>query len=291
MKKKVIVLGAGGMAGHVITLQLRNESTSFNVIAISRNTNRLIPEIILDVTNFTELKKIIAEHKPDAIINCIGVLNKNAEDHPANAVLLNSYLPHFLEELTSGTQTKIIHISTDCVFSGKKGGYLENEHKDGEGYYAQTKALGEINNSKDLTIRTSIIGPELNEGGIGLFHWFSKQQGKINGYTNAFWTGVTTTQLALEVVKAITNDVTGLYHLVNEEKISKYSLLQLFSKIFENNTITEIIPESSYKSDKSLINTRKDFLFDIPSYETMVKEMRDWIVAHRSYYPHYEPVL
>ena len=170
MKKKVIVLGVGGMAGHVITLELRKRPQDFEVIAVSRANNLVAPDIILDVTDLQGLQNMLQQQDPDVIINCIGTLNQMAENDPANAILINSYLPHYLEQLTNDTDSRLIHISTDCVFSGKKGGYSENDVKDGAGYYAQTKAMGELNNKTDLTIRTSIIGPDLNANGIGLFN-------------------------------------------------------------------------------------------------------------------------
>jgi len=116
------------------------------------------------------------------------------------------------------TAVKIIQISTDCVFSGKDGGYKEDSFRDGDTIYARTKALGEINNNKDLTIRTSIIGPDINEDGIGLFHWFMKQSGTIYGFRNAYWTGVTTIELAKGIEKFIEYNVTGIYHFVPTEK-------------------------------------------------------------------------
>ena len=159
--KKIIVLGSNGMAGHIVTLGLRTEIQKYDVIAVARTNSPAKPNILLDMTDFDALANLIKTSKADIIINCIGLLNKNAEDKIDQAILLNSYFPHFLETITKNTTTKVIHISTDCVFSGNKGGYRENDIKNGIGFYAQSKALGEIVNQKDLTIRTSIIGPGL----------------------------------------------------------------------------------------------------------------------------------
>ncbi len=291
MKKKIIVLGAGGMAGHVITLELRKRPQDFEVIAVSRANNLVASDIILDVTDLQGLQNMLQQQNPDVIINCIGTLNQMAENDPANAILINSYLPHYLEQLTKDTDSRLIHISTDCVFSGKKGSYVETDIKDGQGYYAQTKALGEVINDKDLTIRTSIIGPELNENGIGLFNWFAKQQGNISGYTQAYWTGVTTTELARAVVTVIEQKITGLYHLVNTEKISKFSLLKIFLQTFKNSIVTEIVASDNYQSDKSLINTRTDHKLYVPTYTTMVEDMKIWMTGHKELYPHYAGIL
>jgi len=188
---------------------------------------------------------------------------------------LNSYLPRFLEKKYMNTKVKIIQISTDCVFSGKTGNYTEDSFRDGDSIYARTKTLGEINNNKDLTIRTSIIGPDINEDGIGLFQWFMNQKGTIYGFKNAYWTGVTTIELAKGIEKLIKNDVAGLYHFVPNEKISKYNLLNIIAEIFNRN-IT-IIPKEDYYVDKSLINTRTDFKYVIPTYREMIEEMKSWI--------------
>ena len=272
--KKILVLGIKGMAGHVIfkSLPLLGD---YEVYGIARNVTANSNVINLDVTNIEELNKII-DLKFDAIINCIGILNKDAEDNPQKAIWFNSYFPHFLETLTKNTKAKVISISTDCVFSGKKGGYSENDFKDGQGFYAQSKALGEIENNKDLTIRTSIIGPELNEDGIGLFHWFMQQKKETNGYTQAFWSGITTVELAKVIDKAIQQNITGLMVVAGENKIDKYSLLTLFNKIFRNNSIT-INKNYTYKVDKSMHSVRTDFEYSVPSYEDMIVEMKKWI--------------
>ncbi len=285
MSKSIIVLGANGMAGHVITTGLREDIKGYNIIAVARNSSIINPDVLLDVSDFDGLKNLIHQNKPDVIINCIGLLNKTAEENPDQAILINSYLPHFLESATSNTKTKVIHISTDCVFSGDEGSYTEDSFKNGRGYYAQSKALGEINNTKDLTFRTSIIGPELNQKGIGLLHWFLNQENEINGYTKAFWTGITTIELLNAIKYVLENDISGLYHLVYPEKISKFNLVGIFNEVF--NAGLKIVPYDGYKVDKSLVNTRKDFSFKVKNYVEMVQEMKKWINEHKELYAHY----
>ena len=285
MSKSVIVLGSNGMAGHVIATGLLEDINNYNVISVARSSSMITPTIILDVSDFVGLKSLINSNNPDAIINCIGVLNKTAEDNPDQAVLINSYLPHFLESITKNTKTKVIHISTDCVFSGEEGAYIESSFRNGSGFYAQTKALGELNNSKDLTFRTSIIGPELNQNGIGLFHWFANQNSEIKGYTNVFWTGVTTIELLNAIKVAMNSDLVGLYHLVNAEKISKLNLITILNEVFGRGL--SIIPYDRYTIDKSLINTRTDFSFHVKGYNEMILEMKKWISDHKELYPHY----
>jgi dTDP-4-dehydrorhamnose reductase len=214
----------------------------FDVFSISRSADPILNHFRCDVTDFKSVHQILEEVVPDFIINCVGLLNKTAEDNPADAILINSYFPHFLESLTKKTQTRIIHISTDCVFSGYEGNYTEVSTKNGIGFYAQSKALGEVINNKDLTIRTSIIGPEINSNGIGLFHWFSQQKREVKGYKNALWTGITTIEL-LNALKIIVKEdkLTGLYHLVNNNKISKYKNFKSKNFRFNSKIMAPII--------------------------------------------------
>lgn len=284
MKKKIIVLGANGMAGHIIKLGLQAVD-NFDVISVARSSSLVFPTKVFNVTEFEKLSDLIKLEMPDIIINCIGILNKTAEENPEQAVLINAYLPHFLESLTKGSLIKVIHISTDCVFSGKEGNYLESSFKDGIGFYSQSKSLGELNNKKDLTFRTSIIGPELNKDGIGLFNWFVNQKNEVNGYSAAYWTGITTLELLNAIKQAIEEDLSGLYHLVFSQKISKLELLNIINTEFSLGL--KIIPNDNYLVDKSLCNTRNDFGFKVKSYAIMIKEMHEWILNNKRLYPHY----
>ncbi|MBP4137811.1 dTDP-4-dehydrorhamnose reductase family protein [Flavobacterium geliluteum] len=272
--KKVLVIGIKGMAGHILFKSLP-QLGEYDLYGIARNFESTDKTFNLDVSNIEELKKII-DSNFDIIINCIGILNKDAEDNPDKAIWFNSYFPHLLESLTKNTKTKVISISTDCVFSGKKGNYTESDVRDGEGFYAMSKAMGEIENEKDLTIRTSIIGPELNNNGIGLFHWFMQQKEGVNGYSQAFWSGITTIELAKVIHQAILQDIKGLIIVAGKNKIDKYSLLKLFNRIFRNDAL--IVSENSkYKVDKSMKSLRTDFDYSVPSYEEMILEMKQWI--------------
>lgn len=281
---KLLILGATGMAGHTLSIYLKE--VGHDVTTFSRRGFDCCNHIKGDVTELNLLKKVVLEGNYDAIINAIGILNKDAEDNKSLAVLLNSYLPHYLGEITQNTKTKIIHMSTDCVFSGKTGNYTEDSLKDGETFYDQSKALGELVNNRDLTFRTSIIGPDMSKSGIGLFNWYMKQEGQINGFTKAIWTGVTTLTLAKAMEKALEENLTGLYHLVNNQRINKFELLNLFNKHIKEDPIS-IMPSDRVMPDKSLINTRSDFSFSIPSYEQMIIEMKEWIKSHKELYPHY----
>jgi dTDP-4-dehydrorhamnose reductase len=274
---KALILGADGMLGHVVKLYFQEQG--YEVKGTSRSDSQ---DLVFDaMLNMSDLDKYIDDFVPDAVVNCIGILNKVAEENHSLAVMVNSYLPNYLDELCKDKKVKFVHISTDCVFDGKSGEYTENSFKDATSYYGLSKSLGEINNDTNVTLRTSIVGPDINGQGIGLFQWFMNQENEANGFDKAIWTGVTTIELAKAIEKAIQNNLTGLRHVVNNGKIDKYSLLELFKKYF--NKDIEIKRKSDYKSDKSLIRST-DFDFGVPSYEQMIKEMSDWVKKHNNLY-------
>jgi dTDP-4-dehydrorhamnose reductase len=283
--KKVLVLGCKGMAGHVIKHYFESLG-GYQVWGVARGVKAEANLISLNVSNTKKLENILKKTSFDVVINCIGLLNKIAEDNHELAVWYNSYLPQLLASYGKKYNFKLIHISTDCVFSGNEGGYKENSFKNGIGFYAQSKALGEVHNCKDLTFRTSIIGPELKQNGIGLFHWFMNQSDEVFGFSEAYWSGVTTIELAKGIHEAIKQDLNGLYHFVNNSKICKFDLVKEFNSTFRDGEIN-IISKSDYKVDKSLINTRNDFNYTITSYQIMIKEMKNWILDYKKLYKHY----
>lgn len=278
--KKIIVLGALGMAGHIMSEYL-DSLNEYEVLGVARTEGKLIHKVI-DVSNFSDLEEYLNKVKPDFVINCIGILVQQSKDNLSTAILINSYLPHFLAELGKQLNYKLIQISTDCVYSGKDGQYTENSFRDGDDNYARTKALGEVINDKDLTIRTSIIGPGLKTNSTGLLDWFFKQSVEVKGYTKAYWTGVTTLELAKATHQFIQQNITGLYHLCPEHKISKFDLLKIFAKVWHKEI--RIIPFADYTVDKSLVCTRTDFKYIRHDYLTMLNELKAWVDNHPTYY-------
>ncbi|WP_094603859.1 hypothetical protein SPSIL_042710 [Sporomusa silvacetica DSM 10669] len=279
-----IVFGANGMAGHTISIYLKEQG--HKVTAFTRQPFPFCKNIIGDISDLKMVEEAVEKSEFDAVINCIGILNQSAEDNKHQAVLINSYLPHYLSHITRNSKTKIIQMSTDCVFSGKSGNYHESSLRDGETFYDRSKALGELENDKDLTFRNSIIGPDMNKNGIGLFNWFMRQRGEIKGYEKAIWTGVTTFTLAKAMEKATRDNLVGLYNLVNNDTINKYDMLNLFNKYFKNDQLI-INKSDDVILNKSLINNRTDFDFVVPSYENMIKDIKDWIQDHKKLYQHY----
>ncbi|MDC2153846.1 SDR family oxidoreductase [Bacteroides thetaiotaomicron] len=281
---KILVLGAFGMAGHTVALYFKEQG--YEVHAFARRPFPYCMWIQGDAFDIENLKTIVTTGRYDVVINCIGLLNQFAESAPEKAIYINSYLPHLIVSWLKDTSTRFIQMSTDCVFAGNTGPYDEESFPDGKSYYDRTKALGEVNDDKNLTFRNSIIGPDINENGIGLFHWFMQQNGSINGFTKAIWTGVTTLTLAKAMECAIRTDLSGLYNLVNNDSINKYDLLCLFNQYFRNNELT-IKQSDKLVLDKTLLCKRTDFDFVVPSYEQMIIEMKEWVNNHKEIYPLY----
>lgn len=281
---KFFVCGCNGMAGHTISLYLQEQG--HDVYGFDLKESKYIRSFAGNAFDTPTIAKIIKEGNYDSVINCIGVLNQFAEQNHALASFLNSYFPHFLAKTTEGTDTQVIHMSTDCVFSGKKGAYIEDDFPDGITFYDRSKALGELNDDKNITLRNSIVGPDINPNGIGLLNWFLHQEGEINGYTKAIWTGQTTLQLAKTMEQAAKEKAHGLYNTVPDYGISKYELCKLFNHYFRNDSIV-INPIEGVNADKSLKRTHFEFDYRIPDYDVMVSELAEWVKKHREMYPHY----
>ena len=279
--KKVLLFGATGMAGHVVYYYLQSTG-KYNITNVVFRIPLTADSIIVDVTDRNAVTKVIADVNPEIIINCVGVLVEGAKRYPDNAILINAYFPHLLKKLSDEIGAKLIHISTDCVFSGKKGNYTEEDIPDAQDVYGRSKALGEIINDKDLTIRTSIIGPELKKNGEGLFHWFMMQQGSVNGFKTAIWGGVTTLELAKAICVAIDSEISGLIHLTNGVGISKLELLNLFKEIWHKQDIN-ILPYNANDVDKSIAKSNK-FDYVVSDYKSMLVELYDWMSTHEEIY-------
>lgn len=281
---RFLVLGASGMAGHTISLYLQERG--HDVAGLARRPVSFVPSIIGDVGDASLLEKTISKGEYDIVVNAIGILNADAENHKDRAVYLNAYLPHQLAVLTSDLPTRVFHMSTDCVFAGNTGPYSEQSFPDGKTFYDRSKALGELNDGKNLTLRNSIVGPDINENGIGLFNWFMKQSGTIKGFTRAMWTGLTTLELAKAMEACALDGSVGLVNMVPEGNISKFDLLGLFNKHMRGSEVT-IEADEEFALDKTLVRTNMAPSYRPSSYEQQVCEMAAWIACHRNLYPHY----
>jgi len=286
LKDKVLVLGSAGLIGHQVYNYLK-DSGNYELHNISYQNKIQNDTILLDARDEKIFIDKITSIRPHYIVNCIGILINGSDTDPENAIFLNSYMPHRLARLADKINAKLIHISTDCVFSGdKKEPYVETDEKDGRGVYAKTKGLGEVINDKHLTLRTSVVGPELKSDGEELFHWFMNQSDDISGFTKAIWSGVTTIELAKAVKWSIDHHITGLYHVTNNSSISKYDLLQLFKKYTKKDIGIKSVDGKNV--DKSFIDTRLLMNYQIPSYDEMISDMASLIVNNRALYSQYK---
>lgn len=283
-KKRILLFGATGMAGHMVYHYLK-DTGRYEMYNTVFRTKLTADSLVVDVRERKAVEAAVRQTQPDIILNCVGALVRESHEQPANAVLLNAWFPHALKQLADEAGAKLIHISTDCVFSGRKGHYTESDFRDADDVYGRSKALGEIVDDKDLTLRTSIIGPELKRNGEGLFHWFMSQTGQVQGYKTAIWGGVTTLELAKAIDAAIRQNLCGLVQLSNGEGISKHDLLCLCKQVWERDDI-EILPVNANGVDKSIAHSVR-FNYAVPSYEEMLLEQRAWMETHPSLYEQY----
>lgn len=280
---KFLVIGCNGMVGHVVALHLQEKG--HNVLGYDEDESALVQCAVGSPKDTDNIDKIISEGEFDAVINCTAVINQFAEEDKAKAAFINSYLPHFLESITADTSTIVVHRSTDCIFSGSRGSYGLNDTPDAASFYARTKAIGELVNDKDITIRTSLVGPEQEEDGISLLNWFLKQHGDVKGFANAIWTGLTTIEFAREIEYLVEHKAHGVFQCVPSNAISKYELLKLFDDRFPGDR--KMVKVDNQRVDKSLIQEIGNYGMIVPSYETMMDEMAQWIHDHASLYPEY----
>ena len=280
---KYFVIGCNSMVGHVVSLYLKEHN--HEVIGYDDKPSDLISSICGSLYDLTKLRQMIDNGQFHAVVNCSAVINQLAEEKKSHATFVNAFLPHFFEEITSSSTTIIIHRSTDCVFSGQRGRYDISDPPDGMSFYAQSKTLGEINNEKDITIRTSLVGPERERDGCGLFNWFANQTGEVRGFANSIWTGITTIEFAREIEYFVNQGAHGLFQCVPDKVISKYDLLKYFSThlVGDRNVIRV---ENDYV-DKSLLQNLGPYDLSIPDYEALFDDMFAWINAHKTLYEHY----
>lgn len=283
---RFLVLGASGMAGHTVAIYLKERG--YHVVGFSRRGVPFLEEqVVGDARDEALLAEAIGEGEFDAVVNCVGVLNQYAERDPEGATYLNGELPHVLARICEGTHARVFHMSTDCVFAGNTGPYTEDSVPDGETVYDRTKAAGELNDGRNLTLRCSIVGPDMRPDGIGLLNWFMAQKGPVKGYTGAIWTGLTTLELAKAMECAALEGARGLVNMVPPEPISKYNLLRLFNRELRGGRV-EIEPDGAVRLEKTLVRTNYDCSFRPKRYAEQVAEMAEWICAHAGLYPHYE---
>jgi dTDP-4-dehydrorhamnose reductase len=293
--KKVMILGGTGMLGHVL-FRCLSEYPEYNVYATARSLTgvkekfpgrlqeRFHPDSV-DANYFDSLIRAISSIRPDIIINCIGIIKQlpGAGD-PLTAITINALLPHRISLIGRTAGARVIHISTDCVFNGKKGMYSENDQSNAEDLYGRTKFLGEVNDSHCVTLRTSIVGHELR-GRYGLVEWFLAQSQRVRGFRKAIYSGFPTIELAGIIHNYVLPNpgLTGVYH-VSSAPISKYNLLRLVAERYGKKI--EIEPGDDFVQDRSLDSTvfRRATGYQPPSWDKLVEMMHNDFLANRDFY-------
>jgi len=282
--KSVLVLGATGMLGNAMVRVLAEDS-GLSVVAAARSADavrRFAPDIGarfvggLDAESPDRLAALIAEVQPQVVVNCIGLIKQLASGQEVlAAVPINSLLPHRLATLCALADARLIHISTDCVFTGEKGDYRESDRPDATDVYGLSKYLGEVRGQNAITLRTSIIGRELGSRN-GLVEWFLGESGSVKGFAKAIFSGFPTVELARIVRDLVLPrpDLHGLYH-VSAEPITKLDLLRLVAKAYGKEI--EIVPDETLVIDRSLNSDRfrAAVNYTPPAWPALVAAMRD----------------
>ena len=286
---KVLILGVTGMLGHAVfyTLSIKNDLDVFGTARSRKECNLLMQasgkdslleriQYDVDAENIEMFDRAISSIRPDIVINCIGLIKQApAGKEPLPNITFNAQFPHKIAEICQTMKARMIHISTDCVFDGKKGNYVEEDLPTARDYYGLTKYLGEVNYPHCITLRTSIIGHELKTH-RALVDWFLGEKAtSVNGYTQAIYTGLPTVELADVIYEYVIPhpELSGLYH-VSADPISKYELLKLIAG--EYNKDIAISAYDDFKCDRSLNSWRfrEKTGYRPPSWPELVSKMR-----------------
>ena len=285
MKKKILILGGSGLIGfgllkgissfsdYDVSSTLFNKVDKYSYIKKIKNINLYENINVLNLNKFINFLETLSV---DIIINCIGV-TKHVSDDPCTNIQINSYFPNFLSNHCYKKKIKLIHISTDCVFSGLTGSYIESDKPDATDIYGKSKSLGEVIYEKSLVIRTSTIGMEYKNKTNGLFNWFFNNKKKFcYGYENAYFYGLTTNELAKIISKNIIpqSNFKGLYN-ISGPRINKYDLLCLIKKKF--NLPIVIKKNKNFKIDRSLksIKFEKEFNYKKKEWSLMLDQLKE----------------
>jgi dTDP-4-dehydrorhamnose reductase len=278
---RFLILGGDGMLGHQVFKHLSNKHdvrvtlrqepktyADFGLFSAENSYSRT------DVLHIDRLIEVLGHCQPAVVVNAVGIVKQRPiAKEVVPSIEINALFPHKLASLCKAMNIRMIHVSTDCVFTGRKGSYKETDPSDAEDLYGKTKYLGEVNDSHCLTLRTSIIGRELSRK-QGLLEWFLAQQGSVRGFKNAIFSGFTTLELSriIEKMSVERFGKGGLYH-VSSEPISKFDLLMLIKK--KMGLQIEIIPTEDPQLDRSLDSTkfRKEFNYTPPTWEEMIEEL------------------
>lgn len=269
---KIIVMGASGMLGHLLYSELKKTHETWGTV----RDKKWHPDLLngYDIHDLEKIEKLISEKKPDFVINCVGIIKQlKASDDKIASLEVNSLWPHKLAAICERQNAKMIHFSTDCVFSGSKGNYLETDLADARDTYGLSKFMGEVDYSHTLTLRTSIIGHELNSR-VSLVDWFLSQSSECKGFSKAIFSGFPTIVMANFINDyVLKNFFSGIYHF-SSEPINKYDLLKLVMNEYKKDIVIkesqELVIDRSLNSDKLRNKTK----FIPAAWPLMIKQMR-----------------
>lgn len=273
---RLLVLGASGLLGSSVAGALAHRTTRGELhFGVGHGQAPNVPSATthrLDLRNLAATSSFLGELRPDLVINCAGIVKSTCNDG-FQAALINTLLPHLIVEAIRPWGGRLLHVSTDCVFSGNRGGYTEVDHPDPVDLYGRTKLAGEVTESPHLTVRTSFIGLESGNP-KGLLGWFLEQKGTVRGFRRAIWSGLTADALA-EILSSLVErrDVTGLVHIAGEA-IDKFRLLCLAAEVFEK-TDVQIEAVDEPFCDRSLRSQRLvDLGIEVFSVRTMLEALK-----------------
>jgi dTDP-4-dehydrorhamnose reductase len=284
---RVLVLGASGMIGSAM-FRVLSEERKWSVFGTLRSgeatmffSSEMASNLLIgvDAVKSDGLQRAFSRSRPDVVVNCMGLTkhHKSSED-PMLAIPINALFPHRLSQFCAETGARLIHVSTDCVFSGRKGSYTELDESDATDVYGKTKFLGEISGFPAITLRTSTIGHEL-QSQYGLLEWFLAQHGRCQGYRNAIFSGLPNTVFAQLVRDVVIprSDLTGLYH-VGASPITKFDLLHLIANMYGKSI--DIDPEEQFMIDRSLSSERFRLAtgYVAPNWAELIKSMHAYQV-------------
>ncbi len=285
MSKRLLILGASGMLGSALLryfvdqgdMEVSGTARTFDSVRNLSERARDCVKLNVDVEKPDHLLKVFADVRPDIVVNCVGIVKQLAEVEPPSTVIsLNSLLPHRLAKLCTVANARLIHFSTDCVFSGVRGMYKESDSADAADLYGRSKLIGEVNYRGTITLRTSIVGHELS-GNRSLIGWFLTQTGSVKGFRQAVFSGLPTVEIARVIHQLLlpNPNIWGLYHL-SADPISKFELLSLVARVYGKKI--KIIPDDNLLVDRSLDSScfRSATGFSPKSWTELVQAMHNF---------------
>jgi dTDP-4-dehydrorhamnose reductase len=282
INKRILVIGSSGMLGNAI-IRYFSDTGGYLVTGTVRSKRniKLFPKHVqpnivsgIDIDKFDSIRKLITKQKPDIVINCVGLVKQLSDaNDPLVALPINTLFPHKLARLCFEFGARLVHMSTDCVFSGSKGMYTENDYPDARDLYGVSKLIGEVDYSNAITLRTSIIGHELN-GSRSLVDWFLSQNDDVKGFKRAIFSGLPTVEIARVISEFVIpyKQLTGVYHL-SADPISKYDLLSLIAQVYKKDI--KITQDNDFVIDRSLDSSRfrGETGYNPPSWESLICKM------------------